>query len=418
MQASSGCDHWICGTNARIYGEDHDLTVAAKSRWWSWACNISGMRLKRIFGIAAAAIVVAGLLLLHPWNRGAKGATYSGTVETREIQVGSKLGGRVLAVGVEEGQRVKAGAMLVRFEANELTAERAQADAQVGQAQADLERLESGYRPEEKEQTLAAAAQQRAALDEAKNGPRPQELAQAQADYDAAKANAADAAATFERMATLVRGDTISRMQFDDAKAKRDSTAQQAESLRQRLALLQAGTRSEDLRAAEARYKQAQAAADLMQRGNRREDIDAARGVLAAAIAHRKALDAQLTEAELDAPADGAIEVVSVRPGDLVPPGKIVIDMLEASQLWVKIYVPETELGGVKIGQAAAISVDTFPGREFVGHVQEIASEAEFLPRNVQTRDDREHEVFGVKVQLDAADGVLKSGMSATVRVR
>jgi len=376
------------------------------------------MKLKYVLGIAAAAIVLAAVLLLHPWSRGKTQLAYSGTVETREIEVGSKLGGRVTTVAVEEGQTVKAGALLVRFEANELTAERAQAAAQVEQAQADLERLERGYRPEEKAQTQAAAAEQGAALEAAKNGPRAQELAQARADYESAKADALDAATTFERMETLVRGDTISRMQFDDAKAKRDSTAQRAESLRQRLALLEAGTRPEDLRAAEQRFRQAQAAAELMQRGYRREDLDAARGVLAAAIAHRKALDAQLSEAELTAAADGFVEVVSVRPGDLVPPGKIVVTMLESSQLWVKIYVPETELGGVKLGQAAAISVDAYPGREFRGSVQEIGAQAEFLPRNVQTRDDREHEVFGVKVHVDEADGVLKSGMSATVHLR
>ena len=89
----------------------------------------------------------------------------------------------------------------------------------------------------------------------------PQELAQAQADYAAARADAVDAETTFKRMEMLVRGDTISRLQFDDARAKRDSTAQREESLRQRLALLQAGTRPEDLRAAEEKYRQAEAAA-------------------------------------------------------------------------------------------------------------------------------------------------------------
>jgi HlyD family secretion protein len=114
------------------------------------------------------------------------------------------------------------------------------------------------------------------------------------------------------------------------------------------------------------------------------------------------------------------VEVVSVRPGDLVPAGQDRDDDARVvAELWVKIYVPETELGRVKVGQAAAIARRcSFPGRELSGSVQEIESEAEFLPRNVQTRDDREHEVFGVKVRVDNADGVLKSGMSATVRLR
>jgi multidrug resistance efflux pump len=173
----------------------------------------------------------------------------------------------------------------------------------------------------------------------------------------------------------------------------------------------------EDVNAAEARYKQAEAAADLMRKGFRREDIEAARGRLAEAQGHVAELDAQLREAELTAPADAVVEVVSVRPGDLVPAGRIVMTMLESSQLWVKVYVPETELARVHLGQRAAVSVDSFGGRIFDGHVGEIASEAEFLPRNVQTKSDREHEVFGVKVYVDNAEQVLKSGMSATVRL-
>ena len=376
------------------------------------------MKLKLVLGVAVLGVVIAVLLLVHPWSRDRVAMVYSGTVETREIQVGSKVGGRVTSVSVEEGQSVKAGATLVTFDAAELNSERAQAQAQVQQAQADLDRLQRGYRPEEKAQTAAAAAEQGAVLEAAKNGPRPQEIAQAQADYSGAQADAVNAESTFQRMEMLVRGDTISRLQFDDARAKRDSTAQRVESLRQRLALLQAGTRAEDLRAAEERYRQAQAAAALMQRGYRKEDVAAARAVLAAAVAHRDELDTRLKEAELQVPANGVVEVVSVRSGDLVPPGKIVLSMLESSQLWVKIYIPETEVGAVKINQAASIEVDSYPGRKFSGSVQEIASEAEFLPRNVQTRDDREHQVFGVKVRVDKADGVVKSGMSATVQLR
>ena len=376
------------------------------------------MKIKLVVGIAVAAVIVVVVVLLHPWSLGATALIYSGTVETREIQVGSKVGGRVTAVGFEEGQSVKAGATLVQFDVDELKAERAQAQAQVEQAQADYARLQRGYRPEEKAQTAAAAAAEGAALEAAKNGPRPQELAQAKADYEAAQADAVDAEATFKRMEMLVRGDTISRLQFDDARAKRDGTAQRAESLRQRLALLQAGTRPEDLHAAEERYRQADAAAVLMQRGYRKEDVEAGRGVLDAAIAHRDELDTRLKEGALQAPADGVIEVVSVRPGDLVPAGRIVVTMLESSQLWVKIYIPETDMGAVKLNQAASVEVDSYPGRKFNGSVQEIGSEAEFLPRNVQTRDDRQHQVFGVKIRVDNADGVLKSGMSATVQLR
>jgi len=376
-------------------------------------------RMKRriIIGGVIVALLIAAIWLVFAWQARRARFDYSGTVETREIQIGSKIGGRVVAVPIEEGQIAKAGSVLVRFECDELKAQRAQAAASLEQGQADLDKMQRGNRPEEIAQAEATAHAQQAALEAARNGPRKQEIAQAQADYDAAAADAKNGDVTFKRMEKLIAADTISRQQFDDSREKRDATAQRAESARQRLVLLQAGTRVEDLKAAEAKYKQAEAAAMLSRKGFRREDIYAARGRLAAAQGRVAELDARLREAELTAPNDAVVEVVSVRPGDLVPAGRIVITMLEASQLWVKVYVPETDLAHVQLGQHATVRVDSFGNRSFTGHVGQIASQAEFLPRNVQTRSDREHQVFGVKIYVDNAQQVLKSGMSATVRL-
>lgn len=371
-----------------------------------------------IIGVTALAVLIVAEWLVHSCANSKDSFVYSGTIETREIQIGSKIGGRVIEVLVEEGQLVKAGTLLVQFEFDDVKAQRAQAHAQLEQAQADYHRLQRGNRPEEIAQARANAQMQRAMLDAAETGPRSQELKQAEADYAAAKADAANAQINFQRMDTLVRGDTVSRQQYDNAKATRDSTAQKAESLRQRLALLQAGTRKEDIQAAQERYNQAQAAADLMERGYRKEDIDAGRAKMEEAQAHVDQLDIQLKEANLFAPANGLVQTVSVRTGDLVGPGKIVVTMLESSQLWVKVYVPETDLAIVRVGQSAHVEVDSLPRRPFTGHVQEIAAQAEFLPRNVQTHDDRQHQVFGVKIRVDNSDGALKSGMSATVRLQ
>jgi HlyD family secretion protein len=375
--------------------------------------------MKRRLTIAGviAVVLIAAVWLFFAWQAHRSRYEYSGTIETREIQIGSKIGGRVIEVPVEEGQIVKAGSTLVRFECDELKAQRTQAEASLEQTQADLDKMQRGNRPEEIDQAEATAKAQQAAFQEARNGPRPQEIDQAQADFAAAAADATNAEITYKRMEKLVATDTISRQLFDDSRDKRDATAQRAESARQRLALLKAGTRVEDLNAAEAKYKQAEAAAVLARKGFRREDIEAARGRLAEAQGHVAELDARLREAELTAPADSVVEVVSVRPGDLVPAGRIVITMLEASQLWVKVYVPETDLAHVHLGQQASVRVDSFGNRAFTGHVGQIASQAEFLPRNVQTKSDREHEVFGVKIYVDNAQQILKSGMSATVRL-
>ncbi len=376
-----------------------------------------GVKRRLVMIGAGAALAALCIWLVAAWTRRPQN-DYSGTVETREIQIGSKVGGRVTEVGVEEGQVVKAGAVLVRFECDELKAQRGQAQAAMQQAQADLDRMLRGNRPEEIAQAEATARAMQAAYESARNGPRRQEIDQAEAEFRAATADAANAEAFYKRMDKLAATDTISRQQFDDARDRRDAAAQRAESARQRLALLEAGTRPEDLHAAAARSQQAEAAAVLARKGFRREDIEAARGRLAEAQGRVAELDARLREAELTAPADAVVEVVSVRPGDLVPAARIVVTMLEASQLWVKVYVPETELAHVRVGQRATVDVDGFRGRVFTGHVGQIASQAEFLPRNVQTKSDREHQVFGVKVFVDNPGQVLKSGMSAQVHLQ
>jgi len=375
--------------------------------------------MKRRIAIAAGGVIlIAAIWIVYALVARRAKYEYSGTIETREIQTGSKIGGRVTDVFVEEGQTVKAGTPLVRFECNELKAQRAQAAAQVEQAQAYLERMLRGNRPEEIAEAEATASAQKASFEAAKNGPRKQELDQAQADFGAAQADAVNAEVFFRRMEKLVATDTISRQQFDDARDKRDAAVQKSESARQHLALLQAGTRPEDLRSAQARFQQAESAAVLARKGFRKEDIEAARGRLAQAQNSVVELDARLTEAELTAPADAVVEVVSVRPGDLVAANRIVIELLEPSQLWVKVYLPETDLAHIRLGEMAKVRVDSFSGQVFTGQIRQISSAAEFLPRNVQARSDREHQVFGAKVYVDNAQGILKSGMSATVRLQ
>jgi len=271
------------------------------------------MKRRIVIFASAAALLIALVWVASAWIGHRSRFEYSGTVETREIQIGSKVGGRVTEVPVEEGQVVKAGTQLVRFECDELKAQRAQAAAALAQAQADAEKMARGNRPEEIAQAEATARAQRAAFEEAKNGPRRQEIEQAQADYKAASADATNARIFYERMEKLIATDTISRQQFDDAREKRDAAAQRAESARQRLALLEAGTRQEDVSAAEAKFKQAESAAVLARKGFRREDVAAARGRMAEAQGRVAELDARLREAELIAPADAVLEVVSVR---------------------------------------------------------------------------------------------------------
>ena len=115
------------------------------------------------------------------------------------------------------------------------------------------------------------------------------------------------------------------------------------------------------------------------------------------------------------APVAGRIEAFDLRPGDLVAPNQPVATLLEPNELWVRVYVPETRLGEVAVGQRVQIRVDSFPGRDFPGRVVEIRHRAEYLPRNVQTLEQRADQVFGVKLAIDPAPE-LKPGMAATAK--
>ena len=110
------------------------------------------------------------------------------------------------------------------------------------------------------------------------------------------------------------------------------------------------------------------------------------------------------------------LEAIDLRPGDLVAANQPVARILEPSQIWVRVYVPEPRLGRVKIGQRAAVTVDSYPHRDFPGTVVEIRTQAEYTPRNIQTLDQRMDTVFGVKVAIEPTPE-LKPGMAATVRL-
>jgi HlyD family secretion protein len=376
--------------------------------------------------IAMARVALLAVTLAVAWlsggcaNRGCsfKEETpllFSGTIETREIRVGSKVGGRVLAVLVTEGQEVQEGQVLARFDVAELEAQRKQAEARLAQQRARLERLERGARPEEIAQARAATAAARANLEAVRTWPRPEEIAQARAALSAAEAEVNHAEAAFQRAQQLRASGDISQQEYDAAQFRLANLRARRDAEKQRLELLLNGSRPEDVRAAEERYRQALEAEKLVLAGARVEEIQDARAQVAEAQARIEQLNVQLAEGEVRAPLSASVEAVAVRPGDLVTPHQIIARLLEGDQIWVRIYVPQPQLGLVKVGQRARIKVDTFPDRSFEGVVEQINDQGEFTPRNIQSRDERAHQVFGVKVRLENRDGTLKSGLAAEV---
>jgi multidrug resistance efflux pump len=339
---------------------------------------------------------------------------FSGTIETREIRAGSKTGGRVLAVLVEEGQIAKAGTALVRLDIAELEAQRAQAEARIAQQKARLERLERGARAEERAQARAATETALANLEAIRNWPRPEEIEQARAALAAAEAEVNNAENAYQRAQKLGATGDLAQQEYDAAKFRLDNIRARRDAEKKRLDLLLNGSRKEEIRAAEERYRQSQQAEKLVLAGARPEELADARAQLLEAQARLAQLNVNLAEGQVLAPADCTVEVLSARPGDLLTPNQPVARLLEKDQLFVRIFVPEPQLGLVKIGQRARIKVDTFT-ELFDGTVEQINSQGEFTPRNVQSRDERNHLVFGVKVRINNREGKLKAGMAADV---
>jgi HlyD family secretion protein len=348
-------------------------------------------------GVAAVAAYSIG------WFHHDNALQGSGTVEARNIRVGSKVGGRIDQILVREGDSVEPGQTLITFDDKELK-------ASLAQSRATAEKSERGFRPEEIAEARAAAAQAKAEYDQRKNGYRQEDIDSAKADLDRATADEIRTHLDFQRYDSLAEKEEVSKQQRDTAEANWKMALAQKQSAQQKLDQLHRGYRSEEIASAEARYHQTQATLEKFERGNRPEDVAAAR----AAFAYD---EARFRERQVLAPAASTVEVLDVRPGDLIAPNTPVATLLERDQIYVRIYIPETEIGRVQLGQKAEIRVDSFPDQVFQGVVEQISQQAEFLPRNVQTREERVHQVFGVKVRIDDTSHSVLAGMAADVKL-
>ncbi len=345
----------------------------------------------------------------------------SGTIEADEIHIGSKIGGRIAEVLVKEGQEVKQGQPLIRFESFDLDAKRNDAIAAIAQAEANLQKLQNGNRPEEIAQARAEAAAAQRNVEIAQNGPRQQEIDAARADLEAAAADYEVAKANFARLEQLTLNGVASQQDYDNAKAALDRSRGRRDAAKQRLDLLVAGTRSEEIARARDQYRQATARKEMMERGARKEDIAAAQAQLNRARASLQQIETQFAELEVNSPADAVIEVMQLRPGDLLTANAPVATLVELNRLWVRVYVPEPELGFARAAMSqekeVPVTVDSFGQESFKGRIESIASKGEFTPRNVQTRDERKHQVFSVRVRVDNSAKKLSAGMAADVTI-
>ncbi|HOD74996.1 MAG TPA: efflux RND transporter periplasmic adaptor subunit [Syntrophorhabdaceae bacterium] len=323
---------------------------------------------KKIIPLAViAAAVIVAVIVVMSFVRGRDDGTMklSGNVEVTECNVGFKVAGKIRALKVDEGARVKEGDLIAE--------------------------LSSGDVKALVDQNRAALEEARVKLAELKAGSRRQEIVKARADSASLEAELVKARKDFERAGTLYENGAISASRFDAAKSAYETRLGQLKSARQQQSLVEEGPRREDIRAAELRVKQ-----------------------LEALVANT---EEKLADTRLYAPISGVVFRKNVELGEIVQPGAAVFTIGDLDRPWVKVYVKEDKLALVKLGQKARITVDTYKDRSYEGTVTFISSDAEFTPKNVQTQEERVKLVFGVKVTVTNRDQELKPGMPADVRI-
>ncbi len=340
----------------------------------------------------------------------------TGQIEGEAVTAGSRIGGRVAAVLVEEGERVRRGDVLVRLDDAEARAVLAAAEAVLAQAQAVLAKLEAGATPEQLRQAEAAAAAAEAQYRMALKGARSEEIRAAEAALDAARAQWEAARADYDRVLRLHGEEIATQRQLEQAKAALDMAEGQYRSARETRDMVARGAREEEIAAAKALYDQAAAMVDELKAGARAEDLAAARAARDAAAADRDRAATALQEMIVKAPLDSVVESVHVRVGDLVRPGPVV-RLVDPDDLRLIVYVSAAMLGKVRVGQQVRITTDSHGAESFAGEIIHIASQGEYTPRNLQTQEERVQQVFAVKIKLDSAGGRLRAGMSATAHL-
>ena len=281
----------------------------------------------------------------------------------RDREKSSYLGGSVEARSIHVGSLIGGRVSSVHVEEG--------STVQAGQL---IALLESRVLEREIEEQKSAIRVSEAQLANVRAGTRLHEIRRAEivAERDAREA---------ERIRRLRRAGIVATQDADDATARANASAEEVR-------LLRAGARPDEIKAAEAQLEQQ-------------------RSRLAT-------LNEQRAESKVVANATGTVESFALRPGDIVAPNQTVAEIQEADQLWIRVYVPETELGKVRLNAVARVRVDTYPDHWFTGKVTSISQQGEYTPRNVQTRAQRAEQVFGVRIDLPR-DTRLKPGMAAEV---
>ncbi len=377
----------------------------------------------------------------------------SGTIEAETITIAAETGGRVVAVHADEGAEVKAGEVLVELEASLLLAQQAELEAAIETARANLTAVKDKPQPEEVAVAEAELVQAKVNRDSAHQVrqdalrlvERPQPLLVPIRELEAQikQAEGAVESAQADRKTAAIEEEAASRDQSSHAALVGYEIAQKQtqaadigvklaearlQALRIQLAhLWEQYTNPVTLQAqahqAEGNYHVAEAAVDLsqakldaVQAGATTEEVAVAQAQVGQAESALALLKARLAQLILTAPQDGLITTRVADPGELATPGATLLQLADLDHVTLRVFIPETQIGRVKLGQQAWVTIDSVD-RPFAGVVTFIANEAEFTPKNVQTQEERVNLVFAVEISLDNPEHILKPGMPADVEI-
>jgi len=363
--------------------------------------------------LAAGAVTVWRVVLAKPG--GADNVIYlSGRIEGDDSAVSSKATGRLLEAKVREGDEVKAGDVIAVLDDQQLRDREAEAQATVAQAEARLEfsRKQIAVLEDQLRQNSVETGQSKVDA----NGRVSQaqgELAAAEADL--AQQEAAYKLALFDKDAytRLAQTGAVSERQGKQAETTAETQAalvaaakRKVDAARGSLAMAQATLSNPDIRGLQAAMIHRQIAQQEADIASTTADEQHARAALLEAKANRNDLI-------VTAPFDGTVVTRTAEPGEVLTAGTPIVTLLDLHKVYLRGYIPEGQIGRVKVGQAAHVYLDSNPNQPLDAFVQRIDPQATFTPENTYFRDDRVKQVVGVKLGLKTGFGYAKPGMPA-----
>jgi len=379
--------------------------------------------------VVVLAAVVAGVYWFRSARNNLEGAIrISGNIELTEVNISFKIPGRLIERLVDEGQPVRKGQVVARLDQEQLLRQRDRVRAAVTGAESRLAQLQTAiqYQTENVaslvEQRQAELRQAEAVLAQLLAGSRSQDIEQARAAASAAEIAFDKSRRDFERAQVLFKKEDISAADFDRFKSACEGAEAALRQTRERLALVVEGPRKEDIEAARAVVARGRAglraaeAAHLdlkrmqQETATRRAEIEQARAELGV-------IEAQLKDAVAISPIDGVVLVKSAEVGEVLAAGTSVVTVGDLDRPWLRAYLNERDLGRVKLGDQVKVTTDSFPGRTCTGRLSFISSEAEFTPKQIQTREERVKLVYRIKIDLENPRHELKSNMPADAEI-